>query len=311
MRLCCRRLSRAAAIALLAWIVAAHACALELEVELLPAAEARAQAARWHGLPLAHGQLVVTHAAQPDSLFLRLFEPRFFAYTHIGIVAVEDEGEPYVYDANTRGWGSDGQRLWLEGGVRRLRFTEFAATLAHGALYGLPPGVDAERVVTAARALYARKPDYDSRFDASDSSRVYCSEFVALALRAAGGGPIPLAPFATQPAVQRVLRALGVEVGQVVPVAVLVAPAPELARFSKAGRLQQREADVAIEYELWRRFGADQRLGFLFSLDAGGLRYREPVASFVQAARALAQRLPPAEQGRAVAELALRWFAEP
>lgn len=244
------------------------------------------RAATHHGLPLQTGQMVVTSGAKADDLFLLLFEQQFHPFSHIGLVAVED-GVAYVYDAQGTVNSTTKDSIGIGGGLRRKRFDDFLKESEYLAVYDLPSGVSATKVLGYAREQFLNKTPYDGVFDGSDASAVYCSEYVERALLAGGAQPSAKVAFTRNASVRTLLEVLGVKATTVVSVGELVSRSQRVAVVSKERSFAQMALDMAIVEELWRRFTADQKLGALFERTFSGIDYSGDVKLFVEKAQAL------------------------
>lgn len=234
-------------------------------------------------LPLASGQIVVSETGDAMSLFFSLFTEDYAPWVHAGILALED-GEPVVYDATgtlfplpglapTRLVGGRVRRVTLERFVRGKRVVGFYA----------PAGVDTATLVAFARLHHARGTPFDPYFDAQDSSAFYCTEFVALALRAAGAAAIDGSPMRGNTSLAVARDWLHIRAPRLILAGQLLRNAHEVAIWSTDLSRVQVDAYFAAKRELHRRFGPASRLGDLFRWTGFTLALRDDVRRFVDA----------------------------
>jgi hypothetical protein len=241
----------------------------------------------WEGIPLRTGQIVVSEQGSPNSLFLSLLVAENRPYVHSGVIVLEN-GSPWVYEANGRVQPSFGRRPLTErvtGGVRRLGLGTFLGQNRFIAIYDPPPGADPERIGRFAQDSYLAGLPFDAWFDRTDPSKVYCSEFTALALAAGGAAPPQTSPMSPNESVGVILRWLGITTPDIIPPASLVAGSTRVGVFSRRDSPAQVEAWFAVKAELHRRFTPDQRLGNVLHFSPwGGLEFQPEVATFMAAA---------------------------
>jgi hypothetical protein len=234
-------------------------------IDLGPAAGA----ATWRGLPIEEGQIIVTEKPGSMALLMTLVAERFEPYVHAGLILF-DKGRPYVYESfgvylpiqigrPTRG---------MRGGVRRVPLGEFLARGGITAVYEAAPGVDRRALAQYARDQLAKGVRFDEVFDAGDSRRVYCVEFVALAWQAASGKPIDGVPLTRNRSARVLLDWLEIRTPAMLLAGQLVAESRRVFLIGWRSR-QQVDEYFARKRELHRRFTADQRLGHLFTWKRG------------------------------------------
>lgn len=269
-------------------------------------------AVTYEGIPVHTGQVIVSEQGSPNSLFLSLLVGENHPYVHSGIIVVEN-GSPWVYEANGRiqpSFGGSPLTHQVTGGMRRIGLGTFLVQNRFIAIYEPPPGSDPERIGSFARESYLAGLPFDAWFDRSDPSKVYCSEFTALALAAGGAAPPQVAPMSGNESVGVILDWLEITTPDIIPPASLVAGANRVGLFSRPDSPAQVEAWFAVKAELHRRFTPDQKLGnVLYFPPVGGLRFQPEVRAFMAEARESAagwSGLPPAEIGARVRELATR-----
>lgn len=91
----------------------------------------------------------------------------------------------------------------IRGAIERVALGDFLRKNEFVAFYDPPSQVDRARMIAFAGQHHRARTPFDTYFDASDRSRLYCTEFVAAALWHSGAGPVPLKD-AGQPAAARV-----------------------------------------------------------------------------------------------------------
>jgi hypothetical protein len=261
----------------------------------------------FHGVPLQSGQLVVSDAGAPDTLLLSLLGEQYSPYGHAGIVSIEND-KAYVYEgyATLRPIFSGPPTDAMRGNIRRVTLEHYIRRQRVTAIYDPPADVDKAAVVEFARARHRDGTEFDPYFDWSDHSRLYCTEFAALALHA-GGAPLP-APVRVRD--NRSLRValdwLKVSAAQIVTATSLTQGAERVALISRRYDARQVEAYFAAKRELHRRFTPDQKLGNIWSWSWRGLGLRRPIADYLEASR-----LWPHQTAADLADQLLGPFAQP
>ncbi len=229
-------------------------------------------------LPVRSGQVVVSESGSSLSFLMDLMASEYSPYGHAGILSVEDDGV-FVYEAfgflNVRFWEPPTRRL--RGKIRRVSLASFlgrgtaTAIFEHAAL-------NLDAIEAFARSAYEQGIPFDGLFDYRTPDRVYCNEFVALALQQAGQDAIPLTPRTENDSLNQVMTWLGVDAPAFLLPSALLDGATEVARFSKRYSSQQIEAHFAFERDLHRRFTREQKLGNIFRWTRTGPRYRPHIA---------------------------------
>ena len=151
------------------------------EMSMSPSAVALEWKAATPPCALRNGDLVFRHARGTISNMLVHFSRQDPRYSHAGIVALEAEGI-VVYHAI----GGEGSR---HPGIRREPLSVFCspATVHRFGLYRLEvPPERLTAVVEAAKASYTQNIPFDSDFDLSTDTAVYCTEFIYRILRQEG-----------------------------------------------------------------------------------------------------------------------------
>jgi hypothetical protein len=245
--------------------------------------------------PLRNGHIVMSVTTDPMSLVYILNSTEFSRYVHVGVISIE-EGEPYVYEAV--GWGLPlpGQVPTdaIEGAIYRSSFRDFLWRQKTVEVFAPPAFVDRERVVAFARSAFANKLPFDPYFDATDHDKVYCTEFVALALEAGGYPTIKLVPRNKNTSLSVAIRWLKLDNEMTLPADTLIEGAETVAVISHDLSMTEIRLWHEIRRELFRRFTPDQRLGYLFNWRGSELEYRQDVQTFIDQALALKSVLPAA-----------------
>ncbi|MBL8202118.1 MAG: hypothetical protein JNK40_14210 [Chromatiales bacterium] len=265
---------------------------------------------RYEGIPVHTGQIIVSEQGSANSMFLSLLVAENHPYVHSGIIVVEN-GSPWVYEANGRmqpSLGSSPLTHHVTGGMRRIGLGTFLAQNRFIAIYDPPPGTDAELIGRFAQDSYMAGLPFDPYFDRSDPSKVYCSEFTALALAAGGAPPPRTSPMNANASVGVILDWLEITTPDIIPPASLIANATRVGVFSRRDSPAQMEAYFAVKAELHRRFTPDQKLGNVLHFSpVRGLAYQPEVEAFMAAANKAAAGwadLSPAEIDDGVRALA-------
>jgi hypothetical protein len=238
----------------------------------------------FHGLPLSSGQLIVSDSGAADSLLLSLLGEQYTPYGHAGIISIE-AGKAYVYEGYAlllpfvSGPPTDAMR----GRIRRITLDEYIARQKVTAIFDLPDGVDKTRVAAFARARHEDGTEFDPYFDWRDHTRLYCTEFAALALHA-GGQPLPTPVRVRDNASLRVaLDWLKVRAPEIVTAGSLTDGAERVALISRLYSAREVAAYFAAKRELHRRFTDDQKLGNIWSWSWQGLQLRPQIEAFLEA----------------------------
>jgi hypothetical protein len=250
-----------------------------------PAAQAQAHTIDFHGIPLRDGQLVVSEQVAPLSLLLSLLSAEASPWIHVGIIAIEG-GTPYLYESNGQlrpTWSSGPPTATVGGGVRRMTLDWFVANQSHIAIHEPPAGADPAKLVAFARQSHARHVRFDPWFDLDDPDRMYCTEFVALALAAAGAPPARTVPVNGNRSTGVVLDWLQIDAQYTIPAAALVAGSERVALISRQHSPAQLSAWFALREELHRRFTPDQKVGNVLSFSPlTGLDFQPPVREVIR-----------------------------
>jgi hypothetical protein len=292
-----RTCSGALLLGLLASLAGCSSSELQGRVYILDVVEredASEEEAGYLGLPLRDGQILLSEAGSPYSLFFSLCTEEYYDFTHAAILVHED-GKPFVYEM---------------GGEYKCR--EYLTV----DVFDPPAGVDGAKVVAWVREQFKAQPEFDAFFDYDEHEKLFCNEFVQLALEAGGAEPITeLALMRQHPSLQSLLAWLKVEREWALPAGMLGSPERRVATF---GQLPSRQAAIgyfAAKRELHRRFRADQKLGNMFQLEGiAELSLRYPSLRFLERATQLThdagKDLPFEEVQPRIQALAAEMFGE-
>jgi hypothetical protein len=238
----------------------------------------------FHGLPLQSGQLVVSDSGEADSLLMSMMGEQYTSYGHAGILSIED-GRAYVYEGYALLWPflSGPPTDAMHGYIRRVTLDQYIGRQRVTAIFEPEPGVNKTAVVAFARARHEDGTEFDPYFDWRDHTRMYCTEFAALALQA-GGRPLPTPVRVRDNASLRVaLDWLKVQAPAIVTAGSLTEGAERIALISKQLTAREVDAYFAAKRELHRRFTDDQKLGNIWSWSWRGLRLRPQIEAFLEA----------------------------
>lgn len=224
------------------------------------------------GLPLRTGQLVLTEAPGAYSFAFELIPEKFYPFTHIAMVAIED-GQPWVYDISGE-YKTTGLHSKLlanvHGGMRRTAFYEYVAPNLYAEVYDPPPGVDGEKMAAFARQKFAEGVEFDAFFDNDDHSKLFCTELVNLAMINAGGKPATLVPIRDNDSLRLAMKWLDVPTTMALPAGQFADPSRYVASLGQFATRTQAYSYFAAKDEISRRFTKNQRLGFIFEMHSSG-----------------------------------------
>ncbi len=245
----------------------------------------------FHGLQVRSGDIVLSETDSAVGLLIGLATEDYHPYIHASIVSIED-GTAYVYES-VGPFKPQPDSVKPSGGVRRVTLASHLDSHTVAEFFAPPAGVDATALVEFARAARARKIPFDTRFDANNDSQVYCAEFVAQAIQAAGGG----APVTRRRSANRSLdiglRWLGIHAERFIVPADLVTHWRSVGLVSHDYSPAQIQARFEFKAALHQRFDRDQRLGNLLRWHLTGPRVRDNVReAFVMAMDAAESRNP-------------------
>ncbi len=238
----------------------------------------------FHGIPVRSGQIVVSEQGSPLGLLMSLLSADASPWIHAGIISIE-AGVPYVYESNgqIRPTWSGPPTAAVGGGVRRMTLDWFVANQSYIAIYTPPAGSDPARIVDFARQSHARYIRFDPWFDLGDASRMYCTEFVALALAAADAPPVRTSAMNRNPSLRVVTEWLQLRAEAIIPAAALTEHGERVALISRDYSPAQFTAYFALKQELHRRFTPDQKIGNVLSFSPfTGLDFQPPVGAVIR-----------------------------
>jgi hypothetical protein len=249
------------------------------------------RAATYQGIPLKSGQVIVSDQGTPLSLFIAFVGQRFYPFVHAGVISIED-GEPFVYEslATIRPflWGPPTDAA--SGRIRRTHFDAYVMRQRVVGIYDPPDDVDMVRVADFARRNYSRKTPFDPYFDFGDHEKLYCTEFVAMALQSGGLEGIEVTTVRKNASLRVALDWLKIQTPGIVFAGALTRTGKPVAVLSKTYSPAQVAAYFALKRELHRRFTDEQRLGNVFVWRGGRLGLRPEIRAFLEAGLSAAQR---------------------
>ncbi len=264
----------------------------------------------FQGIPVRTGQIVASEQGSPQSIFLSLLVADNYPFVHTGILAIED-GVPMLYEANGQiqpSFGGGPPTRHIGGGLRRVTLESFLAKQRFIAIYDPPAGADRQRIGQFAQESLAAGLPFDSYFNREDPSKVYCSEFTALALAAGGVSARKPSPVNANASVGIILDWLEITTPDIIPAGAIIADATRVALFSRQHTPAQIAAYFDVKSELHRRFTPDQKLGNILRFSSlGGLKFQPEVLAFMRAVNDAAagwDRLSPTVVGQRVRALA-------
>jgi hypothetical protein len=252
----------------------------------------------YNGLSLRSGQIVLTESPDATSYVFFLIPKKFYAFTHAAVISVED-GEPWVYDITGEVKTLPFKRRVLDnvsGKMYRRRLFEYVAPNLYAEIYDPPEGSDGEKIAAFVRQKYKEGVAFDSHFDFHEHTELFCSELVSLAIESAGGPSYVPEASNPNPSIVEGMKWLGVPSDEALPAGRF----GEASRYVGAlGQFPTRTAAWSYfeaKHELFRRFAADQRLGYLLAIDGSGrVSVRPEITAFTMQASHLfdADRDPP------------------
>lgn len=299
----------------LALLVAGCASAEAPPVRVLEARIDKQHLPTYLGLPLATGQVILSEAPGAYSFWFSLVPERYYDFTHAGLIVMEN-GEPFVYDVSGHfaigiyDRPTDG----IVGELRRVPLLDYCRPNLYAEIFDPPEGVDRAKVAAYIREKREHGILFDAYFRWDEHERLFCTEFVALAL-AAGGAKLPAAvPVRKNPSLAVVIEYLAVQRDFVVPAGLFADPARYVGALGGFGSRTAAYCYFEAKREIHRRFTADQKLGNVFVWNgADDLRLRDEIDGFLRRAVRLfdgVQRVAPSQAAisTAVRELAEETF---
>lgn len=236
---------------------------------------------------LQAGYVLVTESSDPMDFLVLLLYPKFSPFFHIGIVEVDDDQGVYVYDANGELgktlMGGEAPSDFITGKVKRSTLADFLVNAGTVNIFSPPSPVDRMRLLAYMKSQQGVA--FDPYFDATDHSKLYCSELVALAVEGAGGGRYQPLPMRSNRSMQAILDWMKIKDRRLIPAYSLVEPMDWLGTVSHDFSQQGIIASRAIKYQLYRRFAADQTVGAIVSIESStDVAFRDYVKQFMNKA---------------------------
>jgi hypothetical protein len=245
----------------------------------------------YRGLPLHSGQIVVSESGNQYSLFFSIMPEQYAPHIHAGIL-IFDGDKPYVYEA----LGSLGLFMGSEptdnisGHIRRRPFKRFIDNENYTSIYNLPENIDKDKVIQYALEHFKNKTPFDPYTDTESHDRLYCTEFVAMALAAGSDESIALTPYRKNNSIKKIRNWLKFVSDKIILADSLVQLENHVVTLSSRLTLRELRLYVLTRYELHRRFTKNQRLGNLFKWSGVKLGLREPVEQFKESAMDLFEK---------------------
>ncbi len=277
------------AIALMIALLGLTACAghvdfaqyATFDAPLMEANAGDASGVSFQGLELRTGDVIVSEMDTASSLLMAFMAERYAPFIHAGIIVIDD-GKPRVYDAV----GTMGLPLGrpptdaMSGKIRRQSIAKYLRRQSVAAIYRANDAGIARQIGGFAKRAYHERLAFDPYFDLRSTDAVYCTEFVAAALQAAGA-PLPRgpAPRNANASLALTLDWLHVDTPAFWLAGDIVAGLTPVATLSRELTVSQIEARFAFKRELHRRFTVEQKLGNLFRWTGFGLRIRAPLVA--------------------------------
>lgn len=239
----------------------------------------------YRGLPLHSGQIIVSESGNRYSLFFSIMPKQFAPHIHAGIL-IFDGDKPYVYEA----LGSLGLFMGsqptdnISGHIRRRPFDRFIDNENYTSIYNLPKNIDKNKVIQYALDHYQKKTPFDPYTNTESHERLYCTEFVAMALEAGSKESITLTPYRKNNSINKVRDWLKFVSNEIILADSLVQLENHVVTLSSRLTLRELRLYILMRYELHKRFTEDQRLGNIFQWTGAKLRLRKPVEHFMESA---------------------------
>ena len=231
--------------------------------------------AELQGITVRSGDIVVSEVDAGASLLLNLMAERYAPYVHAGIVVVDD-GEAFVHHAFASFWPVPGRAptTTMSGRIRREALDSYLGRREVVSIARIPDPVAAARIGEFARTAHRERLAFDPFFDIGSEDAVYCTEFVARAMLAAGVTPPAPAPRSANRSMNLAFDWLQIDTDGFWLAGELIAGLEPVATLSRTLTPAQVEARFAFRAEVHRRFSAEQPLGNVFRWSALGLSLR-------------------------------------
>ncbi|MDF1663694.1 MAG: hypothetical protein P1V97_18135 [Planctomycetota bacterium] len=238
------------------------------------------------GLSVQSGQIILSEAQGPLSYFMNLVPNRFYKFTHAGLIVVEDDG-PVVYHLTgelsaEKALSAQAPTNAISGTVRRESLEQYCKDSLYVEVFEAPPETDIAKTTQYVQDAYKNKVPFDPYFNHKDQNKLYCTQFISLALQAGGNDADPLTPVNTNPSLRKVLDWLEIPPDRLLPAGALARPE---ASVGILGTFSNEESAAAYFYAkeiIYKRFTAEQKIGNLFSLDGFDLKLRKKLDLFIR-----------------------------
>ncbi len=234
-------------------------------------------------LPLRSGQIIVSDTDTALNFFVSLTDPVYNPYAHAGVISIED-GEPYLYHAvpNLNLLYSGTLTDKTQGTIERWHLSKFLRDRSIAAIYSSPSQKQERAIAEFAVNAFKNKLPYDSLFDETDSSKVYCSEFVVQAIESSNISKVKLRPRNRHTSIDAVYEGLGILSVDHYFASDLVEGFERIALFSRQLTMKQIDIYFALKNELHQRFTPKQKVGNIMSWTGTGLEFRPSVKHFLK-----------------------------
>lgn len=221
---------------------------------------------------LSSGQIVLTEDFTPMSMFETIGVQQYLPYTHAGFLVIED-GVPFVYsmqsyETDVSKFGTiDGMR----GGMDRTSLKDVINSRILVSIFDPPPEANRAKLLAYIKKIYEQHVPFDPFFDSDDHSRLYCSEFIAVALEQANARTPQPVPLSNNSSLAVAFRWLKFHDARVLAPGLFADSARHVATFSNSLDPKQVVAYFAIKRELYQRFTSDQRVGALIEIHSNSI----------------------------------------
>lgn len=217
---------------------------------------------------LKTGDILLTESPKPTNFLILAMYPEFSPFFHVGIVEVEGD-DIFVYEANGEinklsalaglagGVPSDS----ITGNVRKTPLDIFLAESRTVSIFSPSSSANIPALINFSDLHTKMKTPFDAYFDSTDSTRLYCSEFVSLALKDAGVKGNYLVKMRYNPSLQKILDWMKVADKSIIPVYKLVSLKSWVGTVSLDFSELELQVDRAIKLELYQRFSSNQKVG--------------------------------------------------
>lgn len=244
---------------------------------------------------LQTGDVLLSESSDAMDFMVLLLYPRFSPFFHVGVVEVGEDKKVYVHDANgeLKKLGSgDAPSDYIGGRVKRASLEEFVQEARTVSWFRPTAGFNKARLLDYLNLHSTQSTPFDPYFNSSDHTKLYCTEFVALAFAQAGGGHVKALPMRVNKSAEVVLDWMKVRDRQLIPAYVLVDPKSWLGTVSYDYSRSGLFADRSVKYELYRRFTANQKVGNVMDFGSASVEFRDYVEAFRERAYASLESRP-------------------